>query len=254
MVKVLYEIKQNIGWITINRPHVRNAVDFEVIQLLENYIDQARHNGDIKILVIRGAGHDVFCAGGDLKAFSGLKTSDEAYSMLSKMGKVLKKLFYFPKPTVALLNGTAVGGGCEIAAACDLRIASANAKVGFIQGTLGITTGWGGGTYLMERIPKLQALDLLWSAGKITAKQAAEKGFLQHLIKNGSLVEECCSYLNRYTEHAVEVLEAYKKVYLDSLKGRNVDKRVEDEIKACAQLWESDVHHHAVSAFFNNNI
>ncbi|MGG1571491.1 enoyl-CoA hydratase/isomerase family protein [Fictibacillus sp. NRS-1165] len=252
MEKVTYSIENETGWITINRPEVRNAVDFQVMDQLDHYITEASKNETVKILVIRGAGKQAFCAGGDLRAFSGLKTERQAHTMLSKMGEVLKHLFLFPKPTAALINGTAVGGGCEIAAACDIRIASANVKVGFVQGTLGITTGWGGGTYLMERVRKLDALDMLWSAGKLTAKQAADKGFLQYLIKDGDIQTECTKYLRRYTEHSVNVLKAYKQVYLRSLPLHEINKRVDEEIKTCAKLWESENHHHAVAAFFNN--
>ncbi|WP_062231605.1 enoyl-CoA hydratase/isomerase family protein [Fictibacillus sp. FJAT-27399] len=253
MEKVLYTIEDEIGWITINRPEVRNAVDFEVMEQLEEYITQARQNDKVKVLVIRGAGNRAFCAGGDLRAFSGLKTERQAHIMLSRMGEVLKSLFFFPKPTAALINGTAVGGGCEIASACDVRIASANVKMGFVQGTLGITTGWGGGTYLMERVRKLDALDMLWSAGKLTAKHAADKGFLQYLIKDGDIQTECTKYLRRYTEHSVDVLKAYKQVYLRSLPFQEINTRADEEIKTCAKLWESENHHHAVAAFFNNS-
>lgn len=250
MEKVLYAVENNIGWITINRPEIRNAVDFDVMELLDQYIEEAQKNESVKILIITGQGSQAFCAGGDLRAFSALRTEKEAYRMLSKMGEVLKSLFFFPKPTVALLNGTAVGGGCELAAACDMRIASANVKLGFVQGTLGITTGWGGGTYLLERISKIEALDMLWGAGKMTAKQARDKGFLQYVIRDGDLKLECAKYLRRFTDQSVDVLEAYKRVYLNSLPRQEIISRVEDEIKGCAKLWEADSHHQAVSEFF----
>ncbi|WP_261179315.1 enoyl-CoA hydratase/isomerase family protein [Anaerobacillus sp. CMMVII] len=105
----------------------------------------------MKIVVLTGAGTDAFCSGGDLSIFHHIHTKGEAKEMLLKMAKVLHKLFFFSKPTVAYLNGTTVGGGCEIATACDFRIAEKKLKIGFIQGRLGITTGWGGSTYLMER-------------------------------------------------------------------------------------------------------
>ncbi|EIT84977.1 enoyl-CoA hydratase/isomerase [Fictibacillus macauensis ZFHKF-1] len=249
MTKVHYTVKNEIAWLTLNRPQQRNAVDFDVIALLKHHLIKAKEDDSVKMLLITGSGQDAFCAGGDVKAFQNLQTAHEAYDMLSRMGEVLRSLFFFPKPTVALLNGTAVGGGCELAAACDFRVATADAKIGFIQGNLGITTGWGGATYLFERITKIEALDLLLSAQKITAVQAHQKGFIQYVIKSASVNEEVSRYLQRYLALPKEVLMTYKRNYIDSLDQQAINSRVEQEIRRCATLWESDVHHQAVANF-----
>lgn len=251
MDKVLYENKEQLGVITINRPEVHNAIDFEVMDLLKQYLSEAKADPGVKLLVIKGSGGKAFCSGGDLTAFHQLHTEHEAYAMLSKMSDVLNEIFFFPKPTIALLNGTAVGGGCEIAAACDMRLAKAEAKMGFIQGKLGITTGWGGGTYILERLPKAVALDLLWSAQLMTAKQGRDIGFVQYLIKEDDMMASAKKYFNRYTVHSTECLQAYKQRYLDSIDTAGIKLRVEQEVRHCAKLWETDEHKKAVADFLN---
>lgn len=245
---VLWHKENNIGWITLNRPSVRNAVNFEVMEKLSSLLNTAKIDDDIKVLVITGAGTHAFCSGGDLSAFHSLKTEQEAFGMLSKMGRVLDELFFFPKPTVALINGSAVGGGCEIAAACDIRLARAEAKVGFIQGKLGITTGWGGGSYLLERIGHSEAMDLLYSSSPVTAKQGMDRGFIQYVIK-GKNKKETERYLQRYTTQPLGVITSYKTLQLQRYDQQRIKQNVQDEIKRCAQLWASDEHHKRVEAF-----
>lgn len=245
---VLWHKENNIGWITLNRPLVRNAINFEVMEKLSSLLNTARMDDDVKVLIITGAGTKAFCSGGDLSAFHSLKTEEEALGMLSKMGNVLDEIFFFPKPTAALINGSAVGGGCEIAAACDIRLARAEAKVGFIQGKLGITTGWGGGSYLLERISQTDALDLLYSASPVTAKQAMDRGFIQYVIK-GDSKKETERYLERYTAQPLGVITSYKTLQLRRFDKQKIKQNVQHEIRRCAKLWASDEHHKRVEAF-----
>lgn len=245
---VLWEKKNGVGWITLNRPSVRNAINYDVMKYLSTLLNTAKKDEEVKVLIITGAGSKAFCSGGDLSAFHSLKTEEQAYGMLSKMGNVLHELFFFPKPTVALLNGSAVGGGCEIASACDIRLARAEAKVGFIQGRLGITTGWGGGTYLLERINLTRAMDLLYSSTPVTAKQGMDYGFIQYVIKGNSL-KETERYVSRFTSQSLGVIESYKALQLERFDVGKIKKSVQNEIERCAKLWASDEHHKRVEAF-----
>ncbi|WP_231868410.1 enoyl-CoA hydratase/isomerase family protein [Fictibacillus phosphorivorans] len=247
---VLWRKKNGMGWITLNRPEVRNAINFEVMKLLTDFLNAAKQDDEVKVLVITGAGTKAFCSGGDLSAFHSLKTEEQAYGMLSKMGSVLNDLFFYPKPTVALINGSAVGGGCEIAAACDLRLARAEAKVGFIQGRLGITTGWGGGSYLLERMGQIEAMDLLYSSTPVTAKQGMDRGFIQYVIKGNSL-KETERFLLRYIQQPLGVITSYKALQLQRYDEAKIKKSVQLEIERCAKLWASDEHHKRVEAFLN---
>lgn len=236
----------------INRPAKRNAINYEVMDGLKNAIDSAKKNEQVKALIITGEGNEAFCSGGDIQAFHSLKTQTEAYTMLSKMGAILYELATLPKITVALINGTAIGGGCEIAAACDFRIARSAAKLGFIQANLAITTGWGGGTLLYERLVPAQALHLLTTAGIYHADSLCDNGFIDYLIE-GNTIEEALELLNPILLKNVHVLVAYKQMLIEKWKRGDLKERINLEILECSMLWEKQEHHDAVDQFLNSS-
>jgi enoyl-CoA hydratase len=258
-VKVAYMEKyivtrENNGIVTfiINRPDKRNAIDYEIMDGLLDTIKIVEQNPNDKVLVITGSGEKAFCAGGDLAAFQSLLTKDEAFEMLSKMGDVLYKLCTLSKPTVALLNGTAIGGGAEIATACDYRIASDNSLIGFVQGNLGITTGWGGASILLEKLPYDKAFYMLTSAGRFTVSEAKELGFIQKVTNLENRKLDCLEFLTPLLTLNINVLVAYKKVSIQKWNANNLRGRMLNEIMECSYLWESSEHHHAVKKFLGN--
>src|SRR5690625_2983163 len=118
---------------------------------LSQLLEEIREH-PISFLVIKSAGDTVFCAGGDLNDFHGSLNEEEAYNTLHIMKQVLFQIVTFPVPTICLLQGNALGGGCELATACDIRIAKENTSFGFVQSNLGILPGWGGGALLYEKL------------------------------------------------------------------------------------------------------
>ncbi len=234
----------------INRPDRRNAINYEVMDGLLHAINECETNPSVKVLLIRGVGDKAFCSGGDLKVFEGLKTEEEAYGMLSKMGEIVYRLATLPKPTIAYINGIAIGGGCEIATSCDYRIMSSTAKAGFVQGNLAITSGWGGGTLLLERIPSSDALHLLWSANVYSANELEKIGYIQQMIHRSEEPNEI-PFVQDLLSKPVTVLEAYKKLFLAKWDLFMIKKRINKEIRECARLWALDEHHHAVAKFLN---
>lgn len=247
---ILEEHDDGLLVFTINRPEKRNAISYEVMDGLEEALLFANEKR-IKFLVITGAGERAFCSGGDLAAFHSLRTEQEAYKMLSRMADLLMKLFFLSKPTVALLNGTAVGGGCELAAACDFRIARKHVKAGFIQGTLAITTGWGGGTFISEKLLHENAMKMLMEACLYDAEQLKELGFVQTILEGDSL-ESCRQFLHNMLTLEADVLKAYKKTFIDKWSSSRIEERVSQEVRRCAVLWEGDAHHEQVSKFLSN--
>jgi len=155
---------------TITRSKKRNAINYEVMRGLREAVNRAAES-DIKALIITGEGSQAFCSGGDLSVFHLLHTKEEAYPMLSEMAGILYSLLNLSKPTIALLNGTAIGGGCELASACDFRLARKGIKAGFVQGKQAITTGWGGGSILAEKLPAANAMKLLMEGELETAEE-----------------------------------------------------------------------------------
>jgi enoyl-CoA hydratase len=236
---------------TINRPEVRNAINYEVMEGLRKAVGLAAGK-EVKALMITGAGGQAFCSGGDLGIFHSLKTEDEAFGMLSGMAAILKDLLFLPKPTVAFLNGTAVGGGCELAAACDFVIAAPVAKAGFIQGKLAITTGWGGGSILMEKLLPANALKMLAEASVYSCSELLELGFV-HSIAEQDALESCRSYLSEILQLDVNVLESYKRLQAEKWQNSQILQRIDDEVRRCAVLWEKDEHHAQVDKFLKRS-
>ncbi|MCA1059275.1 enoyl-CoA hydratase/isomerase family protein [Rossellomorea aquimaris] len=234
----------------INRPEKRNAVSYEVMDGLEKALEESVHNDHVKALVITGSGDRAFCSGGDLSQFHNLKTETESYGMLSKMGGLLTRLAFLPKPTIAFINGTAVGGGCEIATACDFRIAKTNAKLGFVQGNLAITTGWGGGTLLLERLPASKALSLLMTARLEHAEALFDLGFIDEVVDHNVPLEESPLF-NMISSKSIGVLAAYKCQLLAKWDKERIERNILSEIQRCSKLWARDEHHEAVEEFLN---
>ncbi|WP_110929319.1 enoyl-CoA hydratase/isomerase family protein [Bacillus massiliglaciei] len=246
-MKTLLIDKNDCGYlkITINRPEKRNAVNFQLMDELRTVLDEAERNPAVKILILTGSGTKAFCSGGDLGEFHSLHTEQEAYQMLSKMGSLVRDLAFLRKPTVAYLNGSAVGGGCEIAAACDFRIARSGVKLGFIQGTLGITTGWGGASLLLEKLPVQNALKMLMESGIYSAEEAMELGFIS-CISNET---NPALHLENLLKREAEILSSYKNILINKWEASGLKERMEEEIRKCAVLWASESHHQAVKDF-----
>lgn len=248
MKKVLTCERNGIFEIQLNRPEVRNAIDYDVITEFENILKYVKNNDSIKALVVTGAGRQVFCSGGDLSVFHQLTTQKDAYFMLSRMGDILYEWMMLPVPTFALLNGTAVGGGCELATACDFRIARKGAKVGFIQGKLAITTGWGGASMLFEKLPYDKAMGMLMSAKMITTEEAYSLGFVTKLVDEIHFKDEAYQYIEELITPNKDVLKAYKALKTVEWE-KDLKEKMKAEIKQCSYLWEKEEHIQAVQSF-----
>ncbi|WP_226658380.1 enoyl-CoA hydratase/isomerase family protein [Pseudalkalibacillus hwajinpoensis] len=251
MTSVIVARRNQAAIITIHRPEQRNAINFEVMDQLTHAIETVEADESVSYIVLTGSGEKVFCSGGDVRAFQELQTEDQAYPMLRKMGNVLDRLFFCKKPTVALLNGHAVGGGLELAMACDYRVARANIQVGFIQGSIGLTTGWGGSTYALTRMNHSEALTMLMSADRYSSEEALMNGCLSYVTRELPWKEEAYHYIENLLKRSPLILSAYKTYWLNSLDRNFIRLRVEEEIKSCACLWATEEHHRAVEAFLN---
>lgn len=243
--------KKELGYLlfTITRGEKRNAIDFEVMEGLSEAI-QMTNEPDVKALVITGSGDRAFCSGGDLSVFHALQTKEEAYAMLSKMSAILYSLLTLPKPTLGLINGHAVGGGCEVLTACDYRIARSGIKAGFVQGKQAITTGWGGGSILIEKLAPSKALKLLMDAELKPAEELKEDGFIDEIFEEPPLAA-CENFLGKLLSVDISVLQAYKNIMVRKWKESKLSERMEQEVRNCSYLWESDAHHSYVNNFLN---
>lgn len=232
---------------------MRNAVNYAVMDGLEMFLSKVESDAGIAYVVVTGEGDRAFCSGGDLSEFHGFHTADEAYPMLSRMAGLLYRLSSLPVPVIALVNGAAVGGGCEIASACDYRVVSSKAKAGFIQGTLAITSGWGGATQLITKMNNHdRVLKFLSEAQVHTAEQLKTIGWATE-VYDGNAHEGLENFISDMNKIHPSVHRAYKKMTIRNWQKDEVERRMLEEAAQCAKLWESDAHHEAVANFLTRN-
>ena len=162
--------------LTINRPEQRNALS---LSLLDEIAARLRDHHDhlaLRCVILTAAGDRCFAAGGDLKELDAIRSETQSLAMSQRGRRVLDTIRQFPVPVIAALNGLALGGGAELAMACDLRIAAEHAGIGFLQGQLNVTTAWGGGIDLIAALGHQRALELLLAARRISATEARQLG------------------------------------------------------------------------------
>ena len=210
---LLTELSEGILLITINREDKLNALNKTVIGELDDVIDEVYANPEIKGVIITGKGAKSFVAGADITEFSGM--SEEQGKALARRGHdVFDKIEMSPKPIIAAVNGFALGGGCELAMACHLRIASENAKFGQPEVKLGIIPGYGGTQRLTQLIGKGKALELLMTADTIDATCAEKLGLVNDVVQTVELLEICRALVAKITGMApYAVAQVIQSVY-----------------------------------------
>ncbi len=185
---ILEERQGHVALLTLNRPRVMNALNFPMLRALKERLDALWFDREVRVVMITGAGEKAFCAGADLKERATLsevqvkefiRTIRDTFTMLEEM----------PKPTMAVMNGVAFGGGLEMALACDLRYAAESARMGLTETSLAIIPGAGGTQRLPRVVGKARAKELIFTARRITAREAAEMGLVNEVVPDDRLLE-----------------------------------------------------------------
>jgi len=197
------ETDANVGVIKINRPEALNAMNSDVVSDLSSAIDSVGANDDIKVVIITGAGERAFCAGADISYMVNIDPIT-AENYASSAQSVLSKIEKLEKPVIAAVNGFALGGGCELAMVCDLRVASSNAKLGQPEVTIGIPPGWGGTQRLMRLVGPAKAKELVFTGKMISAKEAYEIGLVNKVVSLTSEEELSVGASNQELDKAKE--------------------------------------------------
>lgn len=199
-------VQFKVGVLTIDRPPV-NALSSAMLQELDQILDEIVANPDVKALVITGAGQQVFIAGADINTFAEIGTITDQDEVRAKadeyisMGQsVFLKLDQLEIPTIAAINGAAVGGGLELALACDIRYAADNARLGQPEIGLGIIPGWGGTQRLPRIVGESRALELILTGDTIPAPQALQIGLVNKVVPAAQLLRECQGLARKIAE------------------------------------------------------
>jgi enoyl-CoA hydratase/carnithine racemase len=249
MTSLTTETRNHTLWIRVDRPEAHNAVDFTVMQELEQVVSQVESNDQIRTLIISGTGHDSFISGGDLKKFHQLTSKEEATEMAQRMHQLLLRIESLPCWTIACVNGQAYGGGCEIALAFDFRIASRSVRFGFTQARFYLPPGWGGLTRLVETVGRPKALEWLGSASVIDALEAEKWGLVNKLEDTAQLEPATWEWADRLGKNDRTFIQNLKQQSRSGFS--NHEKALQAEIEPFAEFWADDRHLDRVESFLN---
>ncbi len=210
---ILYSVDEGIAIVKINRPKVLNALNNQVMEELESVLDAIGNDTGVKGVIITGEGEKAFVAGADIQEITELNaTSGLQFSL--KGQRVFRKIETLGKPVIAAINGFALGGGCELAMACTLRVASEKAKLGQPEVNLGIIPGYGGTQRLPRLVGKGRALDLLTTGRMIDANEALQWGLVNRVVPPERLMDEAKELLKLIlskgpvaVQYAIEALD-----------------------------------------------
>jgi enoyl-CoA hydratase len=243
----LYEKREGIANITINRPQALNALNQETIREISLRIGDARQDENIRVIVITGTGDRAFCAGADLNMMKGVNAYKGMH--LSQMGQQLtQEIEEIKKPVIAAINGYALGGGLELAMACDLRIASENAKLGQPEVNVGLIPGWGGTQRLPRLVGKGKAKELIFTGKNIDAKTAEQLGLVNEVVPQGELKSATDKLISELMSKPPIAIELAKQLINSSTE---VDLKfgLRNEAEAFGVLTSTEDFSEGVTAF-----
>ncbi len=178
---IITEKKSNILIIKINRPDVSNAINYDLVTELKDIMNMVFYDEDVYSIIITGQGEKSFSAGGDLNYVVKMSPS-EAIDYANHVHDLLNKIENFGKPVIAAINGFALGGGCQISLACDLRIASSNARIGQPEVKMGISPGWGATQRLSRIVGVSRAKELIFTGRMVTAEEAHKMNLVDKVV------------------------------------------------------------------------
>lgn len=246
---ILYEVRDEVGVITLNRPDALNAITGTMLDELRDVLERAERDEAIRTLVLTGAGR-AFCAGQDVRVLAEGKPEELAALLRDKYPPVLMKLHHIEKPIIAAINGAAVGSGCNLALACDLRIASERASLGevFVRIGAGPDTGC---SYFMPRLVGLaKAAELIFTGKVLDAKEAERLGLVNRVVPQDKLVEETMGLAAQLARGATRAI-GLAKLALHQGFELDLEGVLDLEAKLQSQLVRTEDFQEGVRAFFD---
>lgn len=241
---ILLERRQAIAVITINRPEARNALTDSMWVTLKDSVERAGRDPHVRVVIIRGAGDRAFASGADIKEFSATKATPEAAkASFRRVLAAIDAIERLPKPVIAMINGYAIGAGCELACGCDFRIAAETARLGIPSGRLGITIGHRHILRLVRLVGPSRTKELLMTAELVSAHDACRVGLVDHVVPPERLEAFTLEFAGKIARCApLSVQWAKEAVHrcLDdpSLAGLGDDADLATRCFATADFWE----------------
>ncbi|TES94133.1 MAG: enoyl-CoA hydratase, partial [Desulfobacteraceae bacterium] len=187
---LLVEEGDGVVTLTLNRPEVMNSFNFALLYALKEQIDILRLKPDVRVIIITGSGQKAFCAGADLKertTFNEIQVKEFIYTIRN----LFTSIEFINKPVIAAVNGVALGGGTELALACDIRVSSMNASMGLTETRFAIIPGAGGTQRLPRLIGRGKAKELIFTGRRVEAEEALQIGLVNQICKQEILLDQC---------------------------------------------------------------
>ena len=245
---IKYETKDGIVLITVNRPQALNALNPQVLDELYKAFEQFEADENADVAILTGEGR-AFVAGADIVAMSTMSTL-EGRNLGIKGHKLMNYMENIEKPIIAAVNGFALGGGCELAMACDIRVASSKAKFGQPEVGLGIIPGFGGTQRLPRLVGRGMAKYLIFTADTIDAQEALRIGLVEKVVEPDALMDEVCGIAKKISAKAQLAIGLAKSAIND---GYNLDMKIASkiEIESFGQLFSTEDQKEGMSALLN---
>jgi len=247
---VKYEVKGNTAIVTIDRPEALNALNLDVLTELEQAITELERHPDVYVLIITGAGRS-FVAGADIAQMKDL-TADEARAFGEYGNRIFLKIESLSKPVIAAVNGFALGGGCELAMACDIRIAGEKAKFGQPEVGLGITPGFGGTQRLPRIVGLSKAKELIFTAQNIDAQEALRIGLADVVVPGEELMDAAMEMAEKIAKNA-QIAVRQSKIAINRGMQCDIDTGAAFEAQAFGLCFSTEDQKDAMTAFVNKS-
>ena len=238
------EILHSVATISIDRPAARNALATRTMAELDEALDAAKAKR-VRAIVIRGAGGKAFGAGGDLKELETMRDAGDAAAMARRMRTTLDRITRASMPVIAGVNGDALGGGAELALACDFRIAAAHARIGFTQVSLGLMPAWGASERLAALVGRGRALHMLLTARVMSAAEALVAGLIEEVVPSADFDERLAELAASIAAAPAAAVTGIKRS-VDAVHPHRHPERAEEGIATFTRTWIAPAHWKAV--------
>ncbi|MEI8135238.1 MAG: enoyl-CoA hydratase-related protein [bacterium] len=241
-------IEERVARITINRPEKLNALSSAVLDDLRHLVTDLRERDDVRVVVITGSGEKAFVAGADIGELAALNDIDEGREFAQNGQAVFSLIESSPKPFIAAVNGFALGGGCELALACHIRICSENAKFGQPEVNLGIIPGYGGTQRLTRVLGRTLATDLILTGRQMDAREALEQGLVARVVAQAELLSTATQMAQTIAAKAPLAISAALECIVEGID-ESIEEGLGREADRFAHLTTSSDFHEGTTAF-----
>ncbi|TRX32062.1 enoyl-CoA hydratase [Flavobacterium sp. ZT3R18] len=244
---LLITIENNIATVVINRPTKLNALNIATINDLHKAIKVLGKNKEIQVIILTGSGEKAFVAGADISEFAHFTIEEGAQLAFQGQELLFNFIENLKTPVIAAVNGFALGGGLELAMACHFRVASDNAKMGLPEVSLGVIPGYGGTQRLPQLVGKGRAMEMIMTAGMITADEAKQYGLVNHVVPQAELIEFCTGIAQKIMKNSPFAIgRAIKAINANFADGKN---GYETEIKNFGKCFGTEDFSEGTKAF-----